>query len=184
VLQPAARIAIQESAVFPTRLGWLAIAGTHGVLRDVRFGQAHRSLALAAIAARGIVRLTEDWQWLVERLTAYAAGEMDDFSDVRLDLAWATPFARRVLNACRQISYGQTQSYAGLAARAGSPRAARAVGNAMKANRCPLVVPCHRVVHAGGGIGGFSAPQGAAMKERLLHLERQATLTLALEPVV
>jgi methylated-DNA-[protein]-cysteine S-methyltransferase len=66
---------------------------------------------------------------------------------------------------------GETVTYAELGRRAGHPRAARAVGGAVARNPLPIVVPCHRVVAAGGGAGGFSAPGGVATKARLLAAE-------------
>lgn len=102
---------------------------------------------------------------------AYAAGEPVDFADVAVDLAHLTPTQCRVIEQCRRIPYGQTLTYGRLAALAGSPGAARAVGNVMAANRCPLVIPCHRVVQAGGQIGHYSAPAGRRMKLRLLEQE-------------
>ena len=71
----------------------------------------------------------------------------------------------------RNVPYGQTLSYAELAAKAGSPKAARAVGSVMAQNRVPLIIPCHRVVGSGGHLGGFSAPRGIAFKKQLLELE-------------
>ena len=88
-----------------------------------------------------------------------------------VELDHLAPFARRVVELCRRIPYGQTLTYGELAAQAGSPRAARAVGNVMRTNRCPLVVPCHRVVPSGSGLGGYSAPGGVRAKLRLLELE-------------
>ena len=73
---------------------------------------------------------------------------------------------------------GETVSYAELAGRAGSPNAARAVGGVMAGNRVPLLVPCHRVVGAGGRLGGFSAPTGVELKKRLLALEAAPGATL------
>ncbi|NIL99328.1 MAG: methylated-DNA--[protein]-cysteine S-methyltransferase, partial [Planctomycetales bacterium] len=108
---------------------------------------------------------------LADRLQAYAEGQPDDFRDVAVDLDCFTRFQQRVLRACRTIPYGQTVCYADLAARCGSPAAARAVGNVMSNNRLPLIVPCHRVVGSAGRLGGFSAPGGLAMKRRLLRLE-------------
>ena len=78
-------------------------------------------------------------------------------------------FARQILGACAQIGYGQTVSYSELARRAGKEGAARAVGQALAANRVPLLVPCHRVVRADGSLGGFSG--GLELKRRLLRLE-------------
>ena len=76
-----------------------------------------------------------------------------------------------MIHQCRLIPYGQVLTYGELAERAGSPRAARAVGNVMRTNRFPLIVPCHRVVGAAGALGGYSAPTGLKMKRRLLRLE-------------
>ncbi len=73
--------------------------------------------------------------------------------------------------ACRRIPWGQTRSYAQLAAVAGRPGAARAVGSVMAKNRVPLVVPCHRVIASSGQLGGYSAPQGLSLKRRLLAME-------------
>ena len=88
------------------------------------------------------------------QLEAYFAGARRRFT-LRLDLSGATPFDAAVYRAAMQIPYGQTASYGEVAAMAGSPRAARAVGGAMA--RCPLfpVVPCHRVIHADGSIHGW-----------------------------
>ena len=86
-------------------------------------------------------------------------------------LARSAGFQRRVLKQCRLIPYGRTMSYGELAAKAGSPRAARAVGNCMAANNIPLLIPCHRVVCSDGRLGSFSAPGGTSMKRRLLAME-------------
>jgi O-6-methylguanine DNA methyltransferase len=91
--------------------------------------------------------------------------------DVMLDLSDVTEFRRRVLEACRRIPYGQTASYADLARAAGRPNAMRAAGSAMAHNPLPLIVPCHRVIRSDGTLGGFSSPDGVAMKRRLLQLE-------------
>ncbi len=100
-------------------------------------------------------------------LRAWAAGGRDGFQ-VPLDLAGLPPFARRVLEELRRQPHGTTVSYGALAARCGSPRAARAVGVAMARNPLPIIIPCHRVV-AGDGIGGFSP--GLAVKRLLWAVE-------------
>lgn len=110
----------------------------------------------------------------VARLRAYAAGEGDELARIELDLSGLTPFRRRVTEACRRIPYGCTVSYAELARQVGAPRAARAVGNVMRTNPWPLVIPCHRVLST-GGLGGYSAPEGLTMKKRLLALEAAAS---------
>lgn len=113
-----------------------------------------------------------DWSPdLRERLQAYALGAVVDFSDVEVDIRGLTTFRKNVVRALREVGYGQTVSYSELAALAGSPKAARAVGTAMSSNRVPIIVPCHRVVAEGQKLGGFSAPSGLSMKQRLLELE-------------
>jgi O-6-methylguanine DNA methyltransferase len=93
---------------------------------------------------------------VIAELEAYFEGRLATFS-IPLDIADAGPFDAAVWVAARQIPYGETVSYGELAAMAGYPRAARAAGNAMA--RCPFspVVPCHRVIHADGSIGGWGA---------------------------
>ena len=108
---------------------------------------------------------------LVARLQAYASGARDDFCDVPVELGPLTEFQRRVVQHCRRIPPGKTLSYGQLAAKAGFAGAARAVGNCLAANRIPLVIPCHRVIAAGGGLGGYSAAGGIRLKRRLLDLE-------------
>jgi methylated-DNA-[protein]-cysteine S-methyltransferase len=169
----AADAQVQGSFVFPTELGWMAIGWTGGKLKGFTLG--HPSAA-AAHAALGEMSAPDSdpppfVRGLAERIQAFAAGGKDDFRDVPLDLSHLTDFQRRVVEQCRRIHAGQTMSYGELAAKAGYPGAARAVGSTMARNRFPIVVPCHRVVAAGGAIGGFSAPSGISLKQRLLTLE-------------
>jgi methylated-DNA-[protein]-cysteine S-methyltransferase len=100
------------------------------------------------------------------------SGNSQDLSDIPIDTGGIAPFFRRVYEAARTIGPGRTVSYAELAGLAGSPRASRAVGQALAKNPFCIVVPCHRVLAAGGKIGGFSAPGGTDTKTRLLELER------------
>lgn len=108
---------------------------------------------------------------LADRIAAHVAGSPENFRDVPLDLSHLTAFQRKVVEECRKIRPGQTLTYGELAVRAGYPGAARAVGSTMARNRFPIVVPCHRVVGAGGSLGGFSAPSGISLKRRLLEVE-------------
>jgi methylated-DNA-[protein]-cysteine S-methyltransferase len=166
----------------PTALGHIAIAVHNGELHAVTFGHRSAGAAKASLLRRlsGSVAkdVTSDFHdddafaaEVLDRLTRYAEGEPVDFSGVPVAADHLTPFARRVVKFCRAIRRGQTRSYGDLAAAAGRPRAARAVGQVMATNRVPLVVPCHRVVASDGRLGGFSAPDGLAMKRRLLDLE-------------
>jgi O-6-methylguanine DNA methyltransferase len=104
---------------------------------------------------------------LARELERYLARGEWCFS-VPLDLPGGTDFDRAVWKALRRIPTGRTRTYGEVARRAGRPRAARAVGNACGRNPVPVVVPCHRVV-AAGGIGGFGL--GLGLKRRLLALE-------------
>ena len=106
---------------------------------------------------------------LVDRLTAFLAGDDVSLAEVPLDLDWATPFQRAVADALREVQRGEVASYGELAALAGHPGAARAVGTFCARNRFMFLVPCHRVVGA-GGIGGYGSA-GVGVKRRLLELE-------------
>jgi methylated-DNA-[protein]-cysteine S-methyltransferase len=111
---------------------------------------------------------------VLDRLARFTAGEVVAFQDVPIAMGHLSLFQRRVVKACRAIPAGERRTYGQLATAAGSAGAARAVGQVMASNRVPLIVPCHRVVAAGGRLGGFSAPNGLAMKRRLLELEAYA----------
>jgi methylated-DNA-[protein]-cysteine S-methyltransferase len=102
----------------------------------------------------------------------YFAGERIDFSAVPVDLAGQEDFFLRIYEATRRVDYGQTTTYGTLAKELGAgPEAARDVGQAMAKNPVPLIIPCHRVLAAGGKVGGFSAPGGSTAKQRMLALE-------------
>lgn len=107
----------------------------------------------------------------VARLVAYFDGAAVDFSDVVLDTSGLGPLDGAVYRELRRVPRGATVTYGDLAARAGAPGAAQAVGAAMARNPWPIVVPCHRVLANGGGLGGFSAPGGVRTKRRLLRME-------------
>lgn len=106
---------------------------------------------------------------LREQLDAYFRGELTDF-ETPLHLA-GTPFQQRVWAALREVPYGETATYGELAREVGQPTAARAVGAANGRNPVCLVVPCHRVVGAGGSLTGYAG--GTDRKRHLLDLERQ-----------
>jgi methylated-DNA-[protein]-cysteine S-methyltransferase len=110
-------------------------------------------------------------QHVIEAVEASLRGEADDLADVPLALDDVPPFARRVYEVVRTIPAGETLSYGDVALAAGSPGAARAVGQALGRNPFPIVVPCHRVLAAGGRIGGFSATGGTSIKAEMLAVE-------------
>ena len=108
---------------------------------------------------------------LIAAIRRYFAGERVEFTSVALDLNGADPFDRAVFDAARSIGWGRTTTYGELARQIEAPDAARDVGQALGRNPLPLIVPCHRIVAKGKGLGGFSAPGGVATKIRLLQLE-------------
>lgn len=130
-------------------------ADTHGVAR--------RQWAGAEYSAELLPKLQT-------QLQKYFDGGCLDFQ-VRIDLGSGSTFQREITQACRTIPFGETLTYGQLADLAGHPGAARAVGSVMANNLIPLVIPCHRVVAAGGKLGGFSSPGGNSTKKRLLQLE-------------
>ncbi len=91
--------------------------------------------------------------------------------DLPIDWTLTSRFGREVLRVCSEIQFGATATYAELAARAGSPNGSRATGNALGANPIPIVIPCHRVLRTGGGLGGYTG--GLHRKEALLAVEGQ-----------
>ncbi len=107
----------------------------------------------------------------IATVSALLRGEPADLSDVALDLSGVPDFDRRVYGAARTIPAGQTLTYGAVATRLGDPGAARAVGRALGRNPVAIIIPCHRVVAAGGAMGGFSAGGGVATKRRILAIE-------------
>jgi methylated-DNA-[protein]-cysteine S-methyltransferase len=111
---------------------------------------------------------------LIELSRAYFNGRKVGFDELTLDLPAPGSFSGKLYRAARQIAYGRTISYQGLARQIGQPDAARAVATALGKNPLPLLIPCHRVIYADGGLGGFSAIEGVQQKRRLLDLEAAA----------
>jgi methylated-DNA-[protein]-cysteine S-methyltransferase len=126
---------------------------------------------LEALAARLSPRILEAPAQLDDvrrELDEYFERRRNAF-DVPIDWALVGPFGRKVLSATAAIPYGETRTYAEIAAAAGSPRGSRAAGNALGANPIPIVIPCHRVLRTGGGLGGYTG--GLHRKELLLRTE-------------
>ncbi len=159
-----------KSCIIETALGWLGLVLSPSGLRAVTLPRRDREAVLREVLALGAREEVRDGEFgdLPERLRRYARGEPVPFPDA-LDFSAATPFQRAVWQAAQEIPYGQKRSYGWLATKAGKPRAARAVGQAMAANPWPIIVPCHRVVSSSGRLGGYGG--GLDVKERLLLLE-------------
>jgi methylated-DNA-[protein]-cysteine S-methyltransferase len=107
----------------------------------------------------------------IEAMTTLLGGGEVDLTDIAVDLDPVPEFHRRVYEITRTIPAGKTLTYGDIAHRIGEPHAAQAVGQALGRNPVPIIVPCHRVLGAGGQIGGFSAPGGAETKRRMLVIE-------------
>ncbi|MHB1539008.1 MAG: methylated-DNA--[protein]-cysteine S-methyltransferase [Solirubrobacteraceae bacterium] len=160
---------------FDSPVGPLVLAATESGLVRVAFALDGEERVLTQLARELSPRILHS----PPRLDA-AARELDEFFartrrrfDVPLDLRLASGFRRKVVSLLSQIDYGQTCSYAELAAAAGSPRAMRAVGSACATNPLPLLLPCHRVLRSDGGLGGYGG--GLEAKRMLLELESEAS---------
>jgi O-6-methylguanine DNA methyltransferase len=169
--ETAGRVSMRELS---TPLGAMVAAATDDAVVLLEFGD-RRMLPAQLASVRRRFGPIDDGEHrhlseLQRELDAYFAGDLSAFS-VPLD-APGSPFQERVWDALLAIPYGETVSYAELARRVDEPRASRAVGRANGSNRIAIVIPCHRVINAGGGLGGYGG--GLWRKERLLALEHTA----------
>jgi methylated-DNA-[protein]-cysteine S-methyltransferase len=163
--------------VFETALGFVGIAWSEkGLMRLSLFQRDRAALErrMERLGVSGPSGESNTPQWvaaLVRDIRAYAVGEEIDFSGVPVDLAGVDDFCLAIYEAARKLGFGETTTYGELAKRAGHGGLPRETGQALGANPVPLVIPCHRILAAGGKIGGFSAAGGSTTKERMLALE-------------
>jgi methylated-DNA-[protein]-cysteine S-methyltransferase len=162
--------------LFGTAIGCCGIAwganGVVGVQLPERHDRAMRDRLRRRFPDASEAEPPPDIQLAVDSIAALLRGEARDLSFVTLDMAGIPPFRQSIYAALRGIPAGTTLSYGEIAIRLGDGSTARDVGEAMGKNPFPIIVPCHRVVAAGGKAGGFSAPGGVTTKLRLLNLER------------
>jgi AraC family transcriptional regulator of adaptative response/methylated-DNA-[protein]-cysteine methyltransferase len=170
---------ITTDAILTTSLdspvGPLLVGATDEGICLLEFAEPSRQRAQLAALRRQFGDAIEpgrhEWtDQLAEELAEYFGGTRREFS-VPLVLG-GTPFQRRVWEQLRAIPYGETRSYADIAAAVGAPNAVRAVGSANGRNRIAIVIPCHRVINKGGALGGYGG--GLDRKQFLLDLERRA----------
>lgn len=147
---------------FKTNSGYFNLQATSRGLYSLQFGKGPKDGKLTEAPLQ--------LKQLARKLSSYLDGKTVDFRKVPIDWLGYTPFKRRVLEKLRRIPRGKTASYQWLARQAGKPEASRAVGQVLRCNRLPIILPCHRVLPKNGGLGGFS--KGATWKKRLLKLER------------
>lgn len=167
----AARDGSAEVAVtvHDTPIGPLGLAGTPPGLLTVTFGEVDALMDdLAHRVSPRIVRSTAGLDPVRRQLDQYFEGVRTTF-DLPLDWRLSNGFRLDVLHELVTVGYGETVSYLELARRSGRPKASRAVGSAMATNPLPVIVPCHRVLRTGGGLGGYAG--GLDVKRQLLALE-------------
>lgn len=166
----------QHYLVFETANGFCGIAwNTVGISRfqlPTRTADAAERMMLHRLPDAKPGTPTPEVMEAIAAAKRYFEGEQIDFSGFELDLGEQDAFFKRIYDAARQVGWGHTTTYGTLAKQLGAgPEAARDVGQAMAKNPVPLIIPCHRVLAAGGKVGGFSAPGGATSKVRMLELE-------------
>jgi methylated-DNA-[protein]-cysteine S-methyltransferase len=162
--------------IFETVTGFCAIAWNEvGITRlqlPVKSAEAAERLMLRRAPGAEHAVPSPPVNEAVAAVKRYFAGEETDFSRLKLDLDGQDEFFKQVYAAVRLVKWGQTTTYGAIAKELGAePQVARDVGLAMARNPIPLIIPCHRVLAAGGKIGGFSAPGGATAKMHMLGLE-------------
>jgi methylated-DNA-[protein]-cysteine S-methyltransferase len=168
--EPAVGKPVVHYCAVPTPIGRLFVAATDAGIVRIAFRQSETAFIgelrrrLGGRPVRSRARTAD----IVHQLRAYFAGARRAF-DVRVDLSGLTPFHRRVLLAAARVPAGQVVSYGEIARRIGRPGSSRAVGQALGRNPVPIVIPCHRIVASGGGLGGYGG--GLAIKRKLLRLE-------------
>ena len=149
------------------------VAVAHYRRRGTRSAKATERILLRRVPGAEPGAPTPEVAEAVAAVKRYFEGEETDFSGFRLDLGEQDPFFERIYAAARRVAWGHTTTYGALANQLGAgPEAARDVAQAMSRNPVALIIPCHRVLAAGGKVGGFSAPGGSAAKIRMLELER------------
>jgi methylated-DNA-[protein]-cysteine S-methyltransferase len=169
-------MATHTYAIFETAGGYCGIAWSErGITRfqlPTRSAEATERLLLRRTAGAKRGAPSPEVAEAIAAVQRYFAGEETDFSGFALDLDGQEPFFEQIYAAARRVGWGRTTTYGTLAKELGAgPEVARDVGQAMATNPVALFIPCHRVLAAGGKVGGFSAPGGAAAKLRMLELE-------------
>ena len=159
-----------QYSVFGVEAGWVGVLASPAGIRRLNLSQESPADAIEGLTGACQELAAEaHFPDLQARLERYFRGDDAPLDDV-LDLV-GTDFQRRAWEAARSIPRGETRSYGWIAQSIGSPGAARAVGQAMRANPVPFIVPCHRVVGSGGAMRGYGGPDGVEMKMRLLAME-------------
>jgi methylated-DNA-[protein]-cysteine S-methyltransferase len=165
-----------SATLFDTAIGRCGIAWATTGVRAVSFPEASDEKTLARLRRRAPDALVTsdipaEIAAVIAGIEALAKGERFDFGDASLDMDGVGDFERGVYALTRQIGSGSIRTYGEIARDLGDVALSRQVGQALGANPFPIIVPCHRVVGAGGAMTGFSAPGGTETKRRLLKIE-------------
>jgi methylated-DNA-[protein]-cysteine S-methyltransferase len=157
-----------------SRLGYFGLIECDGLIELLLLGYGSQRELIRAAQSRllSLPPRTDPPDWLAVPLIDYVDGKVVDLNCLEPRVDHLSEFAKKVVRETRSIGYGQTRTYGQLAAAVGSPGAARAVGQVMRANRTPLIIPCHRVVGETGNLVGFSVSGGLGLKKRLLEMEK------------
>ncbi len=169
-----------ESSIGPCGIAWNDAGLTALQLPEERQETTRARLLAKAKEGGAMATATTAPGWVrdaIARVREHLGGKAQDLTRIPLDTSTLTPFRVTVLRAAQTVAAGRTATYGDLANMAGSPRASRAVGRAMATNPWPIIVPCHRVVAAAGGAGGFSAYGGVVTKEKILQIEGATLIT-------
>ncbi len=168
---------ILKYAIFLTAWGWAGfLADQKGLLIFILPEERKEDVLFRIEKELKYNNLSEDnrgWENLIQKVKEYYTGKKVDFTDSRLNLDNYTNFQKKVLQTVKKIPYGEIRSYKETAESAGYPRACRAVGNTMRNNPLPLIIPCHRVIKSDGGLGGFSGKEGIALKKKMIDFESE-----------
>lgn len=166
---------VQAFAVFDTAIGIAALSwgpkGITGSQLPEPTAEAARAHMRRRFPEAEEARPPSAIRRVIDDIVALMRGERKDLRGAELDLDGIPDFHRKVYDVTRAIPPGETLTYGEVAEKLEAPGAARAVGQALGANRFPIIVPCHRVLGSGGKVGGFSAPGGTTTKMRLLNIE-------------
>lgn len=156
-------------ATMDSPIGELLLASTPvGLVRVSFFGHDETLEDLSARISPRIIDAPKRLDPVRRQLDEYFDGRRQAF-DIPIDWSLVGEWGRKILDACARIPFGEVRTYGDMAAAAGSPKASRAAGTALGHNPVPVVVPCHRVLRAGGALGGYTG--GLHIKEHLLRLE-------------
>jgi methylated-DNA-[protein]-cysteine S-methyltransferase len=165
-------------ALFPTTIGACGVAwsdvGICNVLLPESSDPATRDELLRRYPGAAPAEPPPEVAAAITRMTNLLDGDADDLRDVEVDFGDTSDFAQQVWKITRSVGPGETTTYGDIAQRMAMPHAAREVGQALGRNPVPIIVPCHRVLGAGGKLVGFSAPGGVATKLRILGIEGAA----------